>query len=72
MQIKQVQSYYNPTQIRQYLQYVRKFAGRNESVVDLSVDVVQAASTFRCTLENLALLIRLHLVAFPFEDTAMH
>ncbi|KAF9466852.1 hypothetical protein BDZ94DRAFT_1157039 [Collybia nuda] len=57
--IKSAPSYYSPSQASQWLDCIgfpQKF------------DV----ASFPSTLENLAHLVRLHLVAFPFENTAMH
>ena len=64
MRIKQVKSQYTPEQVAQYLEHI-KFPNP-PSVVEI------ATGAFQCTLENLQLVARRHLVAIPFENTDMH
>jgi len=62
--IDNVASYYTPQQVSQYLISV----GFENAP---STDVI-AAGDFPASLENLRRLVRLHLLTFPFENTAMH
>jgi hypothetical protein len=62
--IKKVPSYYNPAQISKWLSRIRFEPSCTEQ--DIST------GAFPATLENLYILVRLHLLAFPFENTAMH
>jgi hypothetical protein len=62
--IKLVPSYYTPSQISQWL------FGIGYPTTFTEMDV--SSGTFSATLENLGHLMRLHLLAFPFENTAMH
>lgn len=64
MKIKQVKSQYTPQQIVQYLEHI-KFPAP-PSIEQIS------AGAFECTLDNLALVVRRHLVTIPFENTDMH
>ncbi|KAF8066538.1 arylamine N-acetyltransferase 1 [Lyophyllum atratum] len=62
--IKQVPSPYTPTQIVQWLSRIGFPTSYSEDNL--------SRGAFPHTLENLGALARLHLVAFPFENTAMH
>ncbi|KAF5364590.1 hypothetical protein D9758_005581 [Tetrapyrgos nigripes] len=61
--IRQTPSVYSSSQILRWLTRI------NYPKADLSEHVI---STFDTSLENLCLLLRLTLVAFPFENTQMH
>ena len=64
--IKPKPSYYSPGQLARYLtriQYTPKEHAEETFIAD---------GNFPANLENLERLIRLHLVAFPFDNTAMH
>lgn len=66
MRIKPVKSCYTADQIFEYLEHV-KF------VLPLDCDAGSLeADAFDCTLDNLETIMRLHLLSFPFENTAMH
>ena len=64
MRIKHVESYYTAQQAIQYLHRIN-FANPP------SLDDVQTG-LFDTSFENLSAIVRLHLISFPFENTAMH
>ncbi|KAF8623248.1 hypothetical protein AX17_007494 [Amanita inopinata Kibby_2008] len=64
--IKKVPSPYSPSQLTQYL--IRIGFTPEEHVNEQLI----RDGKFPATLENLERIIRLHLLAFPFENTAMH
>jgi hypothetical protein len=62
--IKPVTSYYSTSQVVQWLSCI----GYEPTFTEQEV----ASGLFPVNLNNLSVLMRLHLVAFPFENTAMH
>ncbi|KAF8630321.1 hypothetical protein AX15_002994 [Amanita polypyramis BW_CC] len=64
--IKAVPSYYSPEQVAQYLTRV------GYTPVEHTDEQLLANNNFPTTLENIERLIRLHVLTFPFENTAMH
>jgi len=62
--IKPVTSYYSPSQVVQWLSCIEYKPTFTEREV--------ASGLFPINLHNLSVLMRLHLVAFPFEYTPMH
>jgi hypothetical protein len=62
--IKPVASYYSTSQIIQWLSCIKYDHTFTEQDV--------AARLFAANLDNLSTLMRLHMVTFPFESTAMH
>lgn len=60
--IKKVPSVYNADQVANYLRRIG-FPGATSDNV---------AENFKADLDNLSILLRLHLVAFAFENTPMH
>ena len=62
--IKSMPSPYTPYQISQWLCCIGFPTKCTEA--DIS------SSKFAATLDNLEVLMRLHLLAFPFENTSMH
>ncbi|KAF8879268.1 hypothetical protein BD779DRAFT_1447074 [Infundibulicybe gibba] len=61
--IKRVPSAYTPAQIAEYLQYVGLTQYTESNI---------ASGGFSPSFDNLGLLVRLHLLTFLFEHTAMH
>lgn len=64
MKIKLVKSQYTPEQIVQYLKRIGFPNPPSEEEI--------AAGAFQCSLANLALIVRSHLIVVPFENTDMH
>ncbi|KAK0223648.1 cysteine proteinase [Armillaria fumosa] len=62
--IKKTDSPYSPQEL---IQWLRSIGYRHELTES---DIT--SGTFKTTLENLHVLVRLHLVAFPFENCDMH
>jgi hypothetical protein len=62
--IKPTTSYYSASQVVQWLSCINYETTFTEQEV--------ASGLFPLNLRNLSILMRLHLVAFPFENTAMH
>lgn len=62
--IKPIASYYSGSQIIQWLSYINYGTTFNEEEI--------ASGFFPVNLHTLSILVRLHLIAFPFENTAMH
>lgn len=60
--IKTAQSLYDKTQVANWLSHIKYPGNWSAGNVD----------TFDTTLDNLCLLLRLQIVAFAFENTAMH
>ena len=60
--IKQVSSYYTPAQVAAWLSCIGFEPAYSE----------EETGSFDASLENLCTIVRLHLIAFPFENTAMH
>lgn len=65
LHIKTVPSCYSPAQVAQYLARIGYTPTEH-------TDRLIANGGFPTTLENIERLIRLHLLTFPFENTAMH
>ena len=59
-----MESYYSAEQAVQYLRHI------NFTNVP-SLEELQAG-VFDASLKNLSAIVRLHLISFPFENTAMH
>ncbi|KDQ51843.1 hypothetical protein JAAARDRAFT_40667 [Jaapia argillacea MUCL 33604] len=64
--IEQVPSFYTPLQVTQWLD---RISYPNKTPV---TETEISSGTFPINLETLTTLVRVHLVAFPFENTAMH
>ncbi|KAK7448824.1 hypothetical protein VKT23_013553 [Stygiomarasmius scandens] len=64
--IKQMPSPYSKQQIKQWLDVI-KFDTKPEDGIDENAETLPAP-----TLDNLVILTRLHLIAFPFETTPIH
>jgi hypothetical protein len=62
--IKHMSSYYTRAQVATWLSCIGFEPAYSEK--DIS------AGSFHVSLENLHTIVRLHLIAFPFENTAMH
>jgi len=62
--IKPIASYYSPSQIVQWLSRINHETAFTEQEV--------SSRLFPADLSNLNTLMRLHLLAFPFENTSMH
>ncbi len=62
--IKKVPSAYTPTQVCQYLSLLGYEPHYAEEAI--------SSDAFPVDLENLARIMRLHLLTIPFENTAMH
>jgi hypothetical protein len=62
--IKPVASYYSTSQVVQWLSCIGYETTFTEQ------DII--SELFPVNLHNLSVLMRLHLVTFPFENTAMH
>lgn len=62
--IKNRPSYYTSSQISQWLSCIRFPTSYNDAEI--------SSGAFPPTLQNLEDLMRLHLIAFPFENTEMH
>lgn len=62
--IKPVTSYYSASQVVQWLSRI------NYETIFTEEEI--ALGRFPADLRNLSILMRLHLVTFPFENTAMH
>jgi hypothetical protein len=62
--IKPISSYYSASQVIQWLSCIKYETTFTEEEV--------ASGHFPVTLHNLSILMRLHLLTFPFENTAMH
>ncbi|KDQ51844.1 hypothetical protein JAAARDRAFT_198720 [Jaapia argillacea MUCL 33604] len=64
--IKQVPSCYTPLQVAQWLNRISYPSETTVTETEIS------SGTFPINFETLTILVRLHLVAFPYENTAMH
>ena len=64
MKIKSIKSVFSPPQITEYLECVGFVKVSNESQPQ--------PGKFDATVENLHTITRLHILRFPFENTAMH
>ncbi|KAK0205183.1 hypothetical protein DFS33DRAFT_1274130 [Desarmillaria ectypa] len=62
--IKKVESPYTPQEVIQWLESI----GYRHELTEPEI----ASGSFKTTLENLHVLIRMHLIAFPFENCDMH
>ncbi|KAK0194206.1 cysteine proteinase [Armillaria mellea] len=62
--IKKAESPYSPQEIVQWLESI----GYKNELTESDI----ASGSFKTTLESLHILVRLHLVAFPFENCDMH
>lgn len=69
MKISHVPSDYTVEQIVAYLRYIKFFA---DSPPANDVNPTKVLEAFEPSLENLARLKHCHLIAFPFENLAMH
>lgn len=64
--IKNVESYYTPTQVLEYLRFI------DFTPLPLLDDAHDNLHGFEPTLDNLETLMRLHVIAFPYENLEMH
>lgn len=62
--IKPISSYYSSRQVTQWLSLLNYETTLTEHDV--------SSGGFSANLHNLSILMRLHLLAFPFENTFMH
>jgi hypothetical protein len=69
MKIHSLPSPYTNEQIVQYLRTINFFT---DQAIDEDADADSLVKSFDPSLENLSKLMRGHLIAFPFENLAMH